>query len=79
MAEKPKIADTKPIRLELAEGHYYWCACGRSSDQPFCDGSHRGSSFAPVRFEIEEQKMRAYCTCKQTKTPPFCDGSHKSL
>jgi CDGSH-type Zn-finger protein len=76
MAE-PEIADTKPVVTELACGEYWWCACGRSKSQPWCDGSHKGTEFTPVKVCIEEQKRYAMCTCKRSKDAPFCDGSHK--
>lgn len=76
---KPVIAGRKSIRLELPVGHYYWCGCGRSANQPFCDMSHRGTHCEPVRFEVTVQEERKYCLCKHTKTPPFCDGAHKTL
>lgn len=79
MSEKPTIADTKPIVLEIEPGTYHWCACGKSNKQPYCDGSHKGTSFAPLKFEITEKKKVALCTCKQTSNPPFCDGTHKKL
>ncbi len=53
--------------------------CGRSASQPFCDGSHKGSGFQPMKLEIAEKKKVALCQCKHTKTAPFCDGSHCSL
>jgi len=78
--DKPKVAGTSPIRVELEKGKTYaWCTCGLSAKQPFCDGSHRGTSFAPLKFEAEETKTRSMCTCKATANPGFCDGSHKSL
>lgn len=77
---KPKIADTKPMMQELEPGDYYWCACGESKNQPFCDGSHtREGAFSPVAFKMEEKKTAALCMCKQTGNPPFCDGSHDKL
>ena len=79
MSEKPTIADTKPIVIELEPGKYSWCACGKSQKQPFCDGSHKGTSFSPVRFEVTEKKKVALCACKQTANAPFCDGTHKKL
>ena len=78
MAE-PVIADKKPAVLTLEPGTYYWCACGRSQGQPFCDGSHSGTEFTPMQFTIEENKKVALCNCKYTKNAPFCDGSHSSL
>lgn len=78
MAE-PVIADKKPAVLTLEPGTYYWCACGRSQGQPFCDGSHAGTEFTPMQFTIEESKKVALCNCKYTKNAPFCDGSHSSL
>ncbi len=68
----------KPVMLKPGE-KYYWCACGRSKDQPFCDGSHEGTDFTPLEFSVEEEKKYALCQCKHTKTSPFCDGTHKTL
>lgn len=76
---EPHRAGTAPDIRELEPGEYWWCACGRSANQPFCDGSHKGSEFSPVRFANSEKKKYALCLCKHTQTPPFCDGSHKSL
>ena len=78
MAE-PEIAQKSPYELELEPGCYWWCACGRSKDQPFCDGSHSGTGFEPVAFTIAEKKKYALCICKQTDGDPFCDGKHKTL
>ncbi|HOW27669.1 MAG TPA: CDGSH iron-sulfur domain-containing protein [Elusimicrobiota bacterium] len=75
----PKIADKKPAVLELDPGKYYWCTCGTSLKQPFCDGSHKGSDFKPMLVELTEKKKVALCQCKQTKNPPFCDGAHTKL
>lgn len=77
--EKPVIAAKQPSVLTLEPGTYYWCACGRSKNQPFCDGSHQGTSFAPKEFVLTEQKKVALCQCKYTKNPPYCDGSHTKL
>lgn len=76
---KPIIAARQPDIKTLEPGTYYWCQCGLSKNQPFCDGSHQGTEFLPVPFEIQEPKKVALCMCKQTKNPPFCDGTHASL
>jgi len=73
------VASKKPAVLTLEADTYYWCSCGRSASQPFCDGSHEGTGLTPLAFEISEPKQVALCQCKQTKTPPFCDGSHSAL
>ena len=78
MAE-PMIAQQAPFAVELAPGDYWWCACGQSRRQPFCDGSHKGSSFTPVKFSVSEAQKVWLCGCKHTGTPPFCDGTHKKL
>ena len=76
----PKIAGTAPIPVDLVEGkRYSWCTCGESSNQPFCDGSHKGGTFTPHSFIAAETKTAYLCTCKQTSNPGFCDGSHKTL
>lgn len=77
--EEPKVADKKPIVIETDPGTYHWCACGHSSNQPFCDGSHKGTGITPVKTEIEEKKKVAWCMCKHSGNKPFCDGSHKNL
>lgn len=78
--EKPTIAGREPIAVDLKAGEtYYFCACGKSSNQPFCDGSHQGTPFSPIAFSVEEDGVKHICACKQTKNPPYCDGSHLAL
>ncbi|WP_025771429.1 CDGSH iron-sulfur domain-containing protein [Thioalkalivibrio sp. HK1] len=77
--DKPLIAQRAPFALELEPGDYFWCSCGRSSRQPFCDGSHKDTSFTPMKFSVDERKKLALCGCKKTDNSPFCDGSHNSL
>lgn len=74
---EPKIAATSPAVLELEPGTYWWCACGRSADQPWCDGSHAECDIRPIEVVISEKKRYALCSCKHSATNPFCDGTHK--
>ncbi|MBW4651461.1 MAG: CDGSH iron-sulfur domain-containing protein [Kaiparowitsia implicata GSE-PSE-MK54-09C] len=76
---EPVIADKKPVVMELEAGTYYWCSCGQSSNQPFCNGAHQGTEFVPLKFDVEEAKQVALCNCKYTENKPFCDGSHAKL
>jgi CDGSH iron-sulfur domain-containing protein 3 len=76
---EPTIVDKKPTVLTLEPGNYAWCSCGLSTNQPFCNGLHKGTEFKPVTFEITEAKPVALCLCKYTGNPPFCDGSHQKL
>ncbi len=77
---KPNIADRKPVPVKLDEGEeYYWCACGRSRNQPYCDGSHRGTAFTPVGFKADKTGEAWLCMCKHTANPPYCDGTHTKL
>jgi len=77
---EPVIAQKSPYQVKLTAGTYYWCACGESKRQPFCDGSHKAKgAFTPVRFDLNEDKVVWLCACKSTSNSPFCDGTHKKL
>lgn len=76
---KPVIAQKSPYVKEMEPGTYYWCRCGKSKNQPFCDGSHKGSEFSPLEVKITEKKTVAWCGCKNSGNKPFCDGTHKKL
>ena len=74
---KGKRALNTPIGINVLEGNsYYWCSCGLSKKQPFCDGSHKGTTFKPLLFKADQSKKVFFCTCKQTNDQPMCDGSH---
>jgi CDGSH-type Zn-finger protein len=74
---KPTIAQKAPYAVEVESGKsYYWCSCGLSKNQPFCDGSHQGTSFAPVEYKATENETVYFCGCKKTANQPMCDGSH---
>ena len=76
---EPNIAQRGPYVKEIQPGKFAWCACGQSKNQPYCDGSHRGSGFAPVVVEITEKKTIAWCGCKHSGNKPYCDGSHRNV
>jgi CDGSH-type Zn-finger protein len=74
------VAAKEPIPVDVKAGEaYFWCACGKSANQPFCDGSHQGSEFNPVKWEADASGTKYFCACKQTNGQPFCDGSHKAV
>ena len=77
--QDPEIAQKAPYVMEMEPGTYYWCACGRSKSQPFCDGSHKGTDIVPVMHQVSAKSKVAWCGCKHSKRGCLCDGSHKSL
>ena len=78
MNEQPEFAGRKSIKVKVEAGEtYWWCACGRSKSQPFCDGSHSVTSFTPFEFKAEKTEDVWLCSCKRTNKKPICDGSHK--
>lgn len=77
---EPKIAAKAPIPVDVEVGKtYYWCACGLSANQPFCDGSHKATDITPLAWTAPESKSAYFCACKHTKKSPLCDGTHKTL
>ena len=74
-----RIAAREPAKIELESGTYYWCRGGQSQNQPFCDGSHKGTEFEPIRLTLEEDRRVALCQCKRSGKMPHCDGSHRFL
>jgi CDGSH-type Zn-finger protein len=76
----PNIAQKIPYAVKIEAGKsYFWCACGKSMRQPFCDGSHTGTEFKPVKFDAAESKTVYFCGCKHSGNAPLCDGSHQKL
>ena len=77
--EEVKIFQKKPFVIRVNKGTHAWCACGRSSKNPYCDGSHKGTSIKPIIEVISEDKTVAWCGCKYSENKPYCDGNHKNL
>jgi CDGSH-type Zn-finger protein len=78
--DKPEIAQKGPFPVDVEAGRkYWWCACGLSRSQPFCDGSHKTTPFEPVPWEATESGRKWFCGCKQTAGRPFCDGTHNRI
>ena len=76
----PTIAQKAPYPVEVEAGKsYWWCACGESKNQPFCDGTHKGGPFSPQQYKAEKGGKVWLCGCKATKASPMCDGTHKTL
>jgi len=80
MSDEVVIAQKQPFPVELEKGKdYYWCVCGRSKNQPFCDGSHHETNMIPIAFVAERTGTAYLCGCKHSKNKPYCDGSHNKL
>lgn len=77
--DKPVVVQKRSLKLEMEPGTYMWCACGRSSNQPWCDGSHRGTSFRPEKVVITEKKIVPWCMCRYSEKGAICDGKHRDL
>jgi len=79
-SDHPVVAQKSPYAVPVEAGKkYFWCACGRSKSQPFCDGSHAGTIFRPIQFAADKNETVHFCGCKATKNRPRCDGSHNKL
>ena len=80
MSDAPIIAQKAPYPVEVSEGKsYFWCACGKSAKQPFCDGSHKGSGLEPVKYTAAADRTVYFCGCKASDKAPMCDGTHNGL
>ncbi|TNF58219.1 MAG: CDGSH iron-sulfur domain-containing protein [Rhodobacteraceae bacterium] len=80
MSDAPIIAQKAPYPVDVTEGKsYFWCACGKSANQPYCDGSHKGTDITPVKYTAEKDRTVYFCGCKASTRAPMCDGSHNKL
>ncbi len=77
--QEPECPKVGPYSLELDAGTYWWCACGRSKNQPFCDGLHQGTGIQPMEMELTKAQKVWLCGCKRSGDKPRCDGAHKKL
>ncbi len=75
----PDVPQKAPYVMQVEPGTYAWCSCGKSSNQPYCDGAHQGSGMNPVIEKVEEAKTVAWCGCKHSANAPFCDGAHSKM
>ena len=76
----PAIGQKAPMSVEVEEGKsYFWCSCGKSANQPFCDGSHKGTGMTPIKFTASANKKVFFCGCKKSAKSPFCDGTHSKM
>ena len=76
---EPHVAKAGAYPLDLEPGTYWWCACGKSKTQPFCDGSHKGTGIEPIKYELAQAGKVYFCGCKHSAKKPFCDGTHKKF
>ncbi|MEM6626642.1 MAG: CDGSH iron-sulfur domain-containing protein [Pseudomonadota bacterium] len=80
MTGQPEIAGDTPLAVDVEEGKtYFWCSCGKSAKQPFCDGSHAGTEFTPLPYKADKDGKLFFCACKQSSNSPLCDGAHSKL
>lgn len=80
MTDTPNIAQKAPFPIEVEEGkNYFWCACGKSAKQPFCDGSHKGTGLTPAKYTATKSQKVYFCGCKHSVNRPLCDGTHGKI